>query len=73
MGRFFNNINVLLFICGTIASTLRCALSSYYPFQTNNSFKKDKYSKGLDRKKGSGRSFLHRPVSSHNVRGDNVE
>ena len=61
MGRLFHNINTLLFICGTIASTLRCALSSYYPFQTNNSFKKGKSSKYLDNKKGAGRSFLHRP------------
>ncbi len=67
MERSFYNIIVLLFIYGTVASTLHCALSSYYPFQTNNSLKKGKGNKGLEREKGAGRSFPHRPVSSHNV------
>ena len=67
MGRLFHNLNTLRSFHGTIASTLRRALSSYYPFQTNNSFKKGKSSKGLERWKGSGRSFLDRPVSSLNV------
>ena len=67
MGRFLHNINVLLFICGTVASTLRRVLSSYHPFQTNNSFKKGKGYKGIEREKRSGRSFSHRPVSSHIV------
>ncbi len=68
MGRLFHTINASKVFYGTVASSLRCLLSSYYPFQTNNSLKKDKGSKGLERKKGSGRSFLHRPASSVIVR-----
>jgi len=68
MERLFHNLNTLRSFHGTIPSTLRRALSSYYPFQTNNSFKKGKGSKGLDRGKGAGRSFSDRPVSSRNVR-----
>ena len=68
MGRFFNNINVLKNIKGTIASALSYALSSYPPFQQIKSIKKGKYSRCLEREKREGRFFFNRPLSSGTVR-----
>ena len=67
MGRFFNNINVLKNIKGTVASALSHALSSYPPFQQINYIKKGKYSRCLERGKMAGRFFLNRPLSSGTV------
>ena len=64
MGRLFHIINASKVFYGTVASSLRRHLSSYYPFQINNSFKKGLYSQWLERVKRAGRSFLYHPISS---------